>query len=233
MRKKSILDISIITLFPEVFSYLSASIIGRAQKRGIIKLDFYNPRDFSGDKRGTVDNAPYGGGPGMVLEAEPLLCASSAALKKSGGKTKIIITSPRGKQFDAQYAQKIVAQKKNLIIICGRYEGIDARVKKILHAEEVSVGEYILTGGELPAMIMIDAIVRFLPGVLGKDESLEENRIASGEVYTRPEILRYKGKNYRAPKVLLSGDHKKIEEWREKHSQTDPARGAGSSRWRS
>ena len=214
MIKKPIFNISLITLFPEIFSYLSSSIIGKAQKNGIIKLSFYNPRDYSKDKYKHIDRPSYGGGPGMVLQAEPLLSAVDAALKKSREKTKIVITSARGKQFDAKYAKKIAAQQKNLLIICGRYEGIDERVKKILRAEEISIGPYVLTGGELPAMVIVDSIARFLPNVLGKEESLEEKRVASAQVYTRPEIFRYKGKNYRVPKILLSGNHKEIEEWR-------------------
>jgi tRNA (guanine37-N1)-methyltransferase len=129
-------------------------------------------------------------------------------------KTLIIWLSPSGKQFDNIYAEKISKKYSNIIIVCGRYEGIDERVKKVFRVEEVSVGPYVLTGGELPAMVVLDTISRRIPGVLGKIESVEENRISSPEVYTRPEVLEYKGKKYRVPKILLSGDHKKIEEWR-------------------
>jgi tRNA (guanine37-N1)-methyltransferase len=129
-------------------------------------------------------------------------------------KVKVIITSPRGKQFDATFSRKLVKNYKDIIIICGHYEGIDVRVKKALRAEEISVGPYTLTGGELPALIMTDCLARLVPGVLGKKESLEEGRVASKAVYTRPEALKWKGKNYKVPKVLLSGDHKRIEEWR-------------------
>jgi len=212
----------IITIFPEMFrSYVNESILLRAQKNKLINIKFYNPRDFTKDlpaqasKRRKVDDKPYGGGPGMVMQAEPIL----KAVEKSRGRkknVKIIMFSPSGKQFTNVYAKNITKKYKDVILIAGRYEGIDARVKKALHAEEISVGSYVLTGGEVPAMVFIDATSRQIPGVLGHAESLEEKRTASSEMYTRPEILKHKGKNYKVPKVLLSGDHKKIEEWRSK-----------------
>lgn len=149
----------------------------------------------------------------MVLEAPSIIKAVEKALKGKR-RIKIIWLSPSGKNFDNEYAEKASKKYKNIVIICGRYEGVDERVKKIFKAESLSVGPYILTGGELPAMVILDTISRRIPGVLGKLESIEENRIAPSEVYTRPEVLEYKGKKYRVPKVLLSGDHKKIEEWR-------------------
>jgi len=148
----------------------------------------------------------------MVLEAESVGRAIEAALKKP--KTKIIFFSPSGKQFTNTYAEKLAKEYKNIVFICGRYEGIDARVKKIFKVEEVSVGPYVLTGGELPAMVVMDTVTRRIPGVLGKIGSLEENRIAGKDVYTRPEILVWKGKKYRVPKVLLSGHRKDIDKWR-------------------
>jgi len=227
----------IITIFPEMFdSYLKESILGRGIKNKLIDVKFYNPRDFIKAPKNNyrpVDDKPYGGGPGMVMRAEPVLKAIEAALKKITNyqlriknkrpKIKIILFSPSGKKFDTSYAKKVVKQKyTDIIMISGRYEGIDARVQKIFKAEEISIGDYVLTGGELPAMILIDSISRQIPGILGKYESLEEERISSSVVYTRPEILKYpfdstqgkKPKNYRVPKVLLSGNHKKIDEWK-------------------
>ncbi len=169
-------------------------------------------RDFVINKFGKIDERPYGGGPGMILQAEPIIAAVES-IKKNNPKVKVIITAVGGKPFTNAYARKLTKQK-DVIIICGRYEGIDARVKKILKAEEVSVGDYILTGGEVPALAIIDATVRQIPGVLGKFESLEEKRVSSHEIYTRPEVIIHDGKNYRVPKVLLSGHHADIEEWK-------------------
>ncbi|MEK7082022.1 MAG: tRNA (guanosine(37)-N1)-methyltransferase TrmD [Patescibacteria group bacterium] len=208
----------IVTLFPNAFrSYLGESILKRAIEDKKIFVKFYNPRDYTKDKHKRIDRAPYGGGPGMVIQAEPVIRAiASAKLQVTNYKlqTKIIWLSPNGKQFTNQTARKLASKKQDLIIICGRYEGIDARVKKVFKVEEISVGPFVLTGGELPAMIMIDAIARQIQGVLGDTNSPEENRIASSDVYTRPESFKYKGKNYRVPKVLLSGHHRKIENWK-------------------
>jgi len=214
----------IITLFPESFdSYIKSSIIGRAITDKKIKVKFYNPRDYISTpqklrgvgKRRRVDQKPYAGGPGMVIEAPAVIKAVEAASKKLKVKSyKLIWLSPSGKQFTNTYAKGVAKKFDHLIIICGRYEGIDERVRKIFKAESVSIGPYVLTGGELPAMVILDTVSRQVKGVLGKIESLEESRIASPEVYTRPEVFKYKGKKYRVPKVLLSGDHKKIEEWK-------------------
>jgi tRNA (guanine37-N1)-methyltransferase len=228
----------LITLFPESFkSYLSSSIIGRALRDKKIKIKFYNPREFTKDKWRRIDHKPYGGGPGMVIEAEAVIKAVEKAIKNTtspptpllvkerGGKketsTKIIWLNPSGKQFDNKVAEKYAKKVDHLIIICGRYEGIDERVKKILKhearstkLETISVGPYVLTGGELPAMVIFDAVSRQIPGVLGKIESVEENRVSSSDVYTRPEVLVYKGRKYRVPKVLLTGHHQKIEDWK-------------------
>ncbi len=213
----------IITLFPEAIRpYLEASIIGRAVRNKIITISLYQLRDFSKDKHKRVDDNPYAGGPGMVLQAKPIIDAvekiQKKIRKKSGRKIKIILFGASGKQFTNSYAMNIGKRYTDIILIAGRYEGVDARVKKILHANEVSIGPYVLTGGELPATILIDATARHISGVLGKDESVEERRVASPEVYTRPEILRYKGKNYTVPKILLSGNHRKIEEWKRSRS---------------
>jgi tRNA (guanine37-N1)-methyltransferase len=217
----------IITIFPEMFdSYLKESIIGRAIKEKKISVKFYNPRDFIKAPKNNyrpVDDKPYGGGPGMVMRAEPLLKAVAKALSIAKGKKVLIINFiPSAEKFTTTYAKNISKKYTDIILICGRYEGIDARVDKILRQaqdkflkfEKFSIGDYVLTGGELPAMVLIDSISRQTPGVLGKYESLEEERVSSSEVYTRPEVLKHKGKNYRVPKVLLSGNHKLIEEWK-------------------
>ncbi len=204
----------IITLFPKSFdSYLGESILKRAIEDKKIKVRFYNPRDFTSDKNLRVDRAPFGGGPGMVIQALPVVKAIAKAKGKKK-KVKIIFLTPGGKQFTNEYAQKVSKNFNDVIIVCGRYEGIDARVKKVFKMEEVSVGPFVLTGGELPAMILVDVISRQVEGVLGKFDSLEERRVSSHEVYTRPEVFEYKGKKYKVPKVLLSGHHKKIEEWK-------------------
>lgn len=210
----------LITLFPKSFdSYLGESILKRAIEDKKIKVSIYNPRDFVKNKWKRVDRPPYGGGPGLVIEAEPVAKAIEAALKKNKGEAKIIFLSPSGKQLTNDYAAKVGKKYKNIIIVCGRYEGIDARVRKIFKMEEVSVGPFVLTGGELPAMLIIDVVSRRIPGVLGNIDSLEENRVASSDVYTRPEIFKYKGKNYRVPKILLSGHRAKIEEWKKKKAK--------------
>lgn len=206
----------VITIFPEMFtSYLDESILKRAIKNKKIKIKFYNPRDFAKDKHNKVDDIPFGGGPGMVMKAEPIIKAWQKAMGQKK-RAKTIILSPGGKEFTNQYAKRISEEYKNIIIIAGRYEGVDARVKKITKAEEISIGKYVLTGGELPAMVLIDSISRQSPGVLGNELSVEENRISSGEVYTKPRTITFKKKNYSVPKVLLSGHHQKINEWKGK-----------------
>ncbi len=206
----------IITLFPKAFdSYLGESILKRAIEDKKLKVSFYNPRDFADNKWARIDRPPYAGGPGMVIQAEPVIKAIESAIKKIKiKKYKIIFLSPSGKQFTNEYAKKTAKTYKDIIIISGRYEGIDARVKKAFKTEDVSVGPFVLTGGELPAMLMIDVISRQVEGILGNLDSLEESRTASPDVYTRPEVFVYKGKKYSVPKVLLSGNHAKIEEWK-------------------
>lgn len=215
----------VITLFPESIElYLKSSIIGRAQKTKKIKVSFYDPKKFTRDpirnasrsngasKYGRIDWRPYGGGPGMVLRPDPILRAIEKA-KKKVGKATTLFFSTDGALFDEVMAKK-VSKQKHIILICGHYEGVDERVAKISKAKKISVGPYVLTGGELPAATVIDAVSRFVPGVLGKAASLEASRISSPEVYTRPEVLVWKGKKYKVPKVLLSGNHAKIEEWK-------------------
>lgn len=203
----------IITLFPEsIEPYLKASIIGRAIAAKKIKISYYDPKKFTRDKYGRVDRRPYGGGPGMVLEPDGVLRAAQKAMGNKRGVEKIFFATD-GVVFDEAMAQNL-SKKKDIVFICGHYEGVDARVQKILKAKKVSVGPYVLTGGELPAATLIDAISRFVPGVLGKAESLEASRVSSPEVYTRPDVLVWKGKKYKVPAVLTSGNHAKIDEWK-------------------
>lgn len=223
----------IISLFPDTMrSYLEDSILGRAQEDKTISVKYYNPREFTKDKWARVDRRPYGGGPGMVLEAEPFLRAAEKAVKSaSGGKAaksaqggsakgkkakrvKVVFFATDGKQFTNAMARQWAKKYDDIVFLCGRYEGIDARAPKILKAEKISVGPYVLTGGELPAMIVVDVLARQIPGVLGKFESVEEERVASPDVYTRPEVLEWKKKKHRVPKILLSGHHQKIEDWK-------------------
>jgi tRNA (guanine37-N1)-methyltransferase len=219
------MNFHIVTLFPEsMSSYLNESILARAQKQKLVSIKFYNPRDYVKPTKAQkgkdkpylrVDDKPYGGGPGMIMEAMPVIKALEAIKKKiKKGKIKIIHLSPSGEKFTTEYAKTVASKSDHVIIICGRYEGVDARVKKIFKGDEISVGDYVLTGGELPAMIMIDCISRQVEGVLGDFNSLEETRAASADVFTRPEVLVYKNKKYKVPEVLLSGNHKLIEEWR-------------------
>jgi tRNA (guanine37-N1)-methyltransferase len=218
----------VITLFPEVCKvYTDAGVLGRAQKtekgkgakvRGKkMDVSYYNPRDFANNKHNKVDDKPYGGGPGMVMYALPILKAWEKAVgrKKDQKKVKTLIMSPRGMKFDTALAKKLAKKYEHIVLISGRYEGIDSRVKKILKADEVSVGDYVLTGGELPALSIIDSVSRQVPGVLGTYESLEEERTSSGEMYTRPEMFLYKGKKHTVPPVFLSGNHAQIEKYRE------------------
>lgn len=207
---------SIITLFPDLVApYASSSILGRAQQKKLITVKTVNPRDFTKDKHNTADDRPYGGGPGMVLKAEPILKAVDS-LGKAKGKRGIFIMSPRGKQFDDAEARKLAKSFDEIVLICGRYEGIDARVKKILKSKDISVGPYVLTGGELPALSILDAVARHIPGVLGDANSLEHTRTAAEDTYTRPEVFTYKKKKYTVPSILLSGHHAAVESWRGK-----------------
>ncbi len=238
----------VLTLFPEIINdYCGKSILGRAQKAGVIKVEATNFRDYTLNKQKHVDDSPYGGGAGMVLSAEPILRALETVERFK--KSKTIILSAKGKQFNQKMAYDWSKKYDQLILISGRYEGIDERVKTILRAEEISIGPFVLTDGDVAAMAIISAVGRLVPGALGNAESLKEESFnpkseirnpksetnskskkskfktlkiknlkleITGEYphYTRPEVLEYKGKKYRVPKVLLSGDHKKIAEWR-------------------
>ncbi|MCA9405021.1 MAG: tRNA (guanosine(37)-N1)-methyltransferase TrmD [Candidatus Omnitrophica bacterium] len=206
----------IITIFPEALKpILNESILKRAQKAGKIKINVHDLRDYTVDKHKKVDDRPFGGGPGMVLSPQPLF----DAIKKIKGrrKVRIILTCPTGTRLDQKRVKKL-AKEKNLIIICGHYEGVDERVRKHLVDESISIGDYILTGGEIPALVLVDGIARLLPGVLGKEESLasesfEENLLDFPQ-YTRP--ANFRGK--KVPDVLLSGNHQDIEKWRKQQA---------------
>ena len=217
----------LITLFEDACdAYLSASIIGRARKEKKISIKYQNPRDFVPGRVGSykkVDDKPFGGGPGMVITAIPIVKAVEKALRRStkhearNTKQIIIWFSPSGKQFTNKDADALT-KYQDVILVCGRYEGIDERAKKILktrgRVKELPIGEAVYPGGELPALAIVDAVTRRLPGVLGKDASVEERRIASSAVYTRPETILYKGKKYRVPHVLQTGHHANIDKWR-------------------
>ena len=203
----------IVTIFPQVFSeYLKTSIIGRAIKEKNLKVTFYNPIDFL-EKKERLDDRPFGGGPGMVLRIEPFL----KAIKKAIGRKKdvsVYVFDVDGAQFTNKTA-KSFSKKKDVVLVCGHYEGIDSRLKKMFKAKSLSVGkDFVLTGGELPAQLVIDASARQIDNVLRNTESVEENRISNSEVYTRPSVFVYKNKEYKVPKVLLSGNHKEIDKWK-------------------
>jgi len=210
------LRFDIITIFPKMFGeVLGDSIIKRAQDKKRIVIHVHDLRDYSEDKHRKVDDRPFGGGPGMVMSPQPLFDAIKAI--KGRRKSTVIYTSPAGVPFTQNHAKRLT-RSKNLIIICGHYEGIDERVRQTLVDEEISIGDYVLTGGELPAMVMIDAVTRLLPGVLGKEESLKnesfEGDLLEGPQYTRP--ANFRGK--KVPDVLLSGNHETIEKWRKSES---------------
>ncbi len=233
----------IITIFPKIFdSYFNESIIKRAVQKKKVKIKTWNLRDFTRDKYKKVDDKPYGGGAGMVLMAEPILRAVQKinpptfprGIREGGGikpgvKTKIVVLSAKGRQFNQKMAYDWSKKYQNFVFITGRYEGIDERVVKALRAEEISIGPYITTDGDVVVMVIISALVRLIPNVINwsslEDESFFRKTISQGAKtgqleyphYTRPETLKYKGKKYRVPMVLLSGDHKKINIWRQGH----------------
>ncbi len=221
-NKKKPLRFHVITIFPEALtSYLSSSMMKRAVRSGALEVYSYNPRDFATETSERPDSRPYGGGPGMVLKPGPVLKAVQKAQKKAkrGGKTRIILFKPSGKPFEAKMARSFSQNYTDLILIAGRYEGVDERVRQILKPLELSIGPYILTGGELPALIVIDAVARQREGVLGNPESLEELRRVGDRVYTRPSSFSWEGKTYRVPKVLMSGNHRDIESYRAKQGR--------------
>ena len=213
------MKINILTLFPEMFQGpLSESIIKRAIGKGIVEINYFNLRDYAEDKHKTVDDTPYGGGAGMVLKIETMDLAISNIVGKNREDFRIILMTPQGKTFNQEKARELTSYK-NLLLICGHYEGFDERIREHLIDEEISLGEFVLTGGEIAAAAIVDSVVRLLPGALGNDDSsMEESfslekdgqKLLEYPIYTKPAI--YKG--WEVPTVLLSGDHKKIKEWR-------------------
>src|SRR3989344_261351 len=232
----------VITIFPDLFKgFVSESLLARAQKKKLIKINLHNLRKWTDDKHKTVDGRPYGGGAGMVLKVEPIYKAVKA-VKAKKGKTRVILLSAKGKTFDQKKAQQL-SKDDQIIFICGRYEGVDERVAKHIADEEISIGNYVLFGGEVPAMVVIEAVSRLIPGVVAKEESVKNESFSKWQMangkwqtnreypqYTRPEVfvpktsiknkvLSIKENKWRVPKVLLSGDHKKIEEWRQRNTE--------------
>ncbi|MGM0628976.1 MAG: tRNA (guanosine(37)-N1)-methyltransferase TrmD [Patescibacteria group bacterium] len=209
----------VVSLFPEVVeSYLTSSILRRAMENKRVSFKFYNPRDYLKDPKERADGKPFGGGPGMVIRPEPVIEAVEKA-KGRKKKVKIVLFDRKGIKLTNNYAKELSDNYNHIILICGRYEGIDARVYEVFKGEDiqrVSLGSFILTGGEIPAMALIDCVSRQVRGVLGDPESLEEGRPAGRAVYTRPYSFFHKKRKYSVPKVLVSGDHGKIKEWKEK-----------------
>lgn len=207
----------IISLFPEMFQALNSGIVGRALRNNIIEIYHWNPRDYAHDPYRMIDDRPYGGGPGMVMKFEPLRATIQAARNAVATQSHVVHLTPQGKVLTQKHLSQLSRQIR-LILIAGRYEGIDERLIKTDIDEEYSVGDYIVSGGELPAMIMIDAITRLLPGVLGNDKSVQQDSFAVGLLdhphYTRPKFIG----NQCVPKVLLSGDHQAIARWRLKQA---------------
>lgn len=213
------MKIALVTLFPEMFAALSEfGVSGRALKQGLVEIQCLNPRDYTHDKHRTVDDRPYGGGPGMLMKIQPLRDAIQAAKAWAGEDAKVIYMSPQGSQFQQHSAETWVGAGQNLVFIAGRYEGIDERLIQLEVDEEWSLGDYILSGGELAAMVMCDALIRLLPGALGHVDSAQQDSFSEGLLdcphYTRPEV--YEGMS--VPEVLLSGDHERIRRWRLKQS---------------
>lgn len=212
------MNIQVVTLFPEMFSAVSDNgVTGRAIQKGLVQLGTVNPRDFTDDRHNTVDDRPYGGGPGMVMMVEPLRDAISEARKVLSDKAKVIYLSPQGRKLDQAGLQSLL-EHEELILLCGRYEGIDERLIASEVDEEISIGDYVISGGELAAMVLIDGVTRLVPGALGHEESAEQDSFMNGLLdtphYTRPEVLDGEA----VPDVLLSGHHKNIERWRLKQA---------------
>jgi tRNA (guanine37-N1)-methyltransferase len=208
------MKIDVLTPFPEMFAALDVSIMKRARKNGVLDLRVVNLRDYTHDNYKTVDDRPFGGGPGMVLKPEPIFEGVEAL---RGEKTRVILMTPVGQKFD-QTAARRLAQEQHLLFICGAYEGTDERVREALVDEELSIGDYVLTNGSLPAMVVIDAVTRLLPGALGDDQSSHDESFSAGQLeyphYTRPAEFR----GMKVPEVLLSGHHAEIEKWRREQS---------------
>lgn len=211
------MEIKIFSLFPEMFDGpLGSSLLGKARSKGILQIDMINFRDYSTNKHHAVDDYPFGGGAGMVLQPEPIISALRSNLNLHDPETEIILLSPQGTVFDQEAARQL-SQKKQLAFICGHYEGFDERIRSFV-TREYSIGDYVLTGGELPAMVMIDAISRLIPGVIKEQESYEDDSFYHGLLeyphYTRPQNF----EGMEVPEILLSGHHENIRKWRKKQS---------------
>ncbi|MEC0369317.1 tRNA (guanosine(37)-N1)-methyltransferase TrmD [Paenibacillus chibensis] len=208
------MNVDVLTLFPEMMDgVFRTSILGKAQEKGIVSLNAVNFRDYSDNKHGTVDDTPYGGGGGMVLKPDPIFAAVEDLLSKTSAAPRVILMCPQGETFTQQKAEELSAEE-HLIFICGHYEGYDERIREHLVTDELSIGDYVLTGGELPAMVVIDSVVRLLPGVLGNETSAVTDSFSTGLLeyphYTRPAEFR----GWKVPDILLSGHHANIELWR-------------------
>ncbi len=206
--------IDILTIFPNLISsVIGESLVKKAQEKNLVEIKIWDIREFTTDKHNTVDDTPFGGGGGMVMKLEPLTSALEKVLNQIPGKRKIILTSASGKKFDQKMAQQF-SKEENLIIICGHYAGVDERLKQLFELEEISIGDFVLTGGELPALVVIDSVVRLIPGVLGNFQSAENDSFYNGILgfpqYTRPQTF----KDLEVPEVLISGDHQKVRLWR-------------------
>ncbi len=208
----------VFTVLPEVMqAYLESSILGKAQESGRLVIGVHNFRDYTTDRHHTTDDEPYGGGGGMVMKPEPVFAAVESVLGDQLGSTPIILLTPQGRVFSQSVARQLARQDR-IVLLCGRYEGVDERIRKYLATDEISIGDYVLTGGELPAMIVIDAVSRLVPGVLGDADASEKDSHARGLLehphYTRPPEFR----GWEVPPILRSGDHARIEHWRTKQS---------------
>ena len=214
------LKIDIVTIFPRMFdSPLAEGIVARAISSGLIDVQVRDLRDFTTDRHRVVDDMPFGGGPGMVLKPEPLFRAVDTIREERGNPSAIVLTSPDGKRFSHEEANRL-SRLHHVVILCGRYEGVDERVRLGLATEEISIGDYVVSGGELPALVIVDAVARFVPGVVGDDDSVARDTFARGLLdfaqYTRPAEFR----GMRVPPVLLSGHHAEIERWRRREALT-------------
>lgn len=212
------MHVGVVTLFPQMFEIVSQhGVTGRAIERDIVTLALWNPRDYAHDRHRTVDDRPYGGGPGMVMQVQPLCDAITAARTAAGAKTKVVYLSPQGRRLDQDGLHELAA-RESLVLVAGRYEGIDERVVATHIDEEWSIGDYVLSGGELAAMVVIDGLARTLPGALGHEGSAQEDSFVDGLLdyphYTRPEEIN----GMRVPDVLMSGDHQAIARWRHKQA---------------
>jgi len=206
--------IDVITIFPGMFApVLGESMMRRAQDKGLVEFAVHDLRDWSGNRHRKVDDRPYGGGPGMIMRAEPIVEAVRAVRKMAEPEGRLVLTSPAGRRFDQSVARELAAEKR-LVIVAGHYEGVDERVRQHLATDEVSIGDYVLTGGELPAMVLVDAVARLLPGVLGAESGAVEDSFAGGLLeypqWTRPAEFR----GWPVPEVLLSGNHEAVRRWR-------------------